>query len=65
MGELTETKYGFRWGPMRVYRYISDARFGYVIKVYTDHKAVEIRVSPKGRMLVVEDSTVYSWEKEE
>ncbi len=49
--ELTETKYGFRWGPVEVSRLISDERGGVLLSVMTDTQEVEIRVSPSGRVL--------------
>ena len=52
--ELTETAYGFRWGPLEVSRLISDARGGVLIEVKADGgQAVEIRVTPRGKTLSV------------
>lgn len=51
--ELTETKYGFRWGPLTVERLISDPKFGVLIEVSTPMQRMEIRSSPQGSKLEV------------
>lgn len=48
---LTEDRYGFTWGPMRVLRATSHERFGYVLIVGAGDQEVTIRCSPKGRKL--------------
>lgn len=52
------TLYGFRWGPVEVIRVAQDDRLGYVLHVQTDKDAVEIRVTPKGRVLEFRACTV-------
>lgn len=48
---LTETKFGFTWGPLTVQRLVSDRRFGLVIEVSTPTETFELRASPQGRRL--------------
>lgn len=45
--ELTD--YGFIWGPMEVTRICVVDRKGYILRVKTDSKDLEIYVSEKGR----------------
>lgn len=48
MAEGEITKYGFRWGPLEVIRVCSDKR-AHTILIYTEHREVQISVSPTGR----------------
>lgn len=48
---LEALPFGFRWGPLMVTRLISDEKFGYVLEIRTEHKTLEVRVSPKGRRI--------------
>jgi len=51
----TEPGFIEKWGPISLYRLISDPKFGYVIEIRTDAgKSLIIRSSPKGRRLTVE-----------
>lgn len=54
---LTEkevAQYGFRWGPVDVYRTIGDSKFGYFLHIETIAGVrAEIRVSPKGKRLTI------------
>lgn len=43
------TDYGFEFGPMKVERWISDPKYGYVVGVTIGKKVIEIVTSPKGR----------------
>jgi hypothetical protein len=53
------TKFGFRWGPLHVDRCCSDKIGGVVLRVSVEpfpkscERNVEIRVSPKGRVMQV------------
>jgi hypothetical protein len=49
-GEITN--YGFKWGPMEVTRACSDDRY-HTILLKTDHREVQIHVSPTGRSVRV------------
>ena len=55
MIRFAETDYGFDWGGMSVERLASDPKFGTVIRVYSKHQYVDVRVSPGGRVLKVCD----------
>jgi len=53
-----ETKYGFVWGPVEVMRTTSlEQKNGTyrVVTIKTDHKTLEIYISPSGRSLRVYD----------
>lgn len=50
---LTETKFGFRWGPLSVTRLVSDEAGGVLIEVAAAKERLEIRASPKGQVLGV------------
>ena len=65
MSDLRETRYGFNWGPLVVQREISDPKLGYILRVRTAHKALEIRTSPRGRVLTVTERDLYDYEKAE
>lgn len=49
-----ETPFGFTFGAAEVVRVMSHYRVGVVIQVRTTHQAVEIRVSPSGRVVQVQ-----------
>lgn len=53
--DVVVTDFGFRWGPMTVTRLASDPRFGFVLLVSNGIEEVQIRVSAKGRKLLVEN----------
>lgn len=56
---LTETQFGFVWGPLAVTRLISDERGGVLIEVSTrTGRKVEIRSTPKGHILYVNHEAV-------
>ena len=54
------TKYGFRWGPVHVDRCCSDKIGGVVVRISNApfpescKRYVDVRVSPKGRVMQVE-----------
>lgn len=50
--------YGFRRGPLTVVRLDADRTRGVVLLVQTEHKAYELRASPKGRKLTVTEIPV-------
>ena len=54
---IDEERYGFRWGPLVVQRCCHDEkRLGYMLTIRTDKgREVEIRVSPKGDRITVEN----------
>lgn len=47
--DVTETQYGFEWGPVEIARVASDPSFGLVLKVETKYDEVVLRITPKGR----------------
>jgi hypothetical protein len=55
--ELIQTKYGFQYGEALVERVMSDDKYGVVIRVAAASdpygKYVDVRVSPKGRLVRV------------
>ena len=55
------TRYGFRWGPLRVERIISDPKWGVVLRIGTDREQWEVRVSPKGRRMTVTQLLTVFW----
>ena len=52
--ELTETKYGFEWGPLSIERIAHNDSFGVIIYVSGKREQVEIRVTPSGLVRVGE-----------
>jgi len=52
---MRETAYGFDFGPMKVERWISDPKYGYVLGITIGNKVVEVVCSPKGRNVRVEE----------
>lgn len=52
---LTQTRYGFRWGPVTVERTATDEKWGVVVTVKGATEQVDIRVSPAGRTLTVSE----------
>lgn len=54
---LTETKYGFQWGPASVVRICDDPKAGVLIAVYTDRARLEIRVTPSGLIRICDCGT--------
>lgn len=46
--ELKETPYGFKWGPMGVFRIGSMDRFGVMIEIVTPKQTLMIRSTPTG-----------------
>jgi len=45
---LTETVYGFVWGPVAVQRIVSDPKWGFVLRVDTLRQSVQLRITPSG-----------------
>lgn len=45
---LTETTYGFKWGPVSVERLASEDKFGVVLLIETERGRLEVRVTPSG-----------------
>lgn len=45
---MTETKYGFNWGPIQVER-ATVIRGTHIVRIVTEHHALEVSVSPTGR----------------
>ena len=45
----TQTRFGFRFGPLDVERAVADKKFGYVVTVKVGDNTVTIRTSPNGR----------------
>lgn len=43
---------GFKWGPATVLRLFDDPKIGAVIEVRGEREAVEIRVTPGGRLRI-------------
>ena len=48
------TDYGFDFGPMKVERWVSDPKYGYVVGITIGNKVVEVVCSPKGRTVRVD-----------
>lgn len=48
------TQYGFRWGPCRVTRLMSDPKFGVILEVSGKRESIEIRITPGGRLRIFE-----------
>ena len=46
--ELTETQFGFLWGPVKVERCCSDPKFGVVLVLITNRGQFQVRVTPTG-----------------
>ena len=46
--ELTETPFGFDWGPASIERCISDEKWGVVLTIRTARESVDARVTPSG-----------------
>lgn len=53
-----QTQYGFRWGPMKVERTVSDEKCGVVVTLQSEHRTVQVRFSPKGQRA---DVRLQSW----
>ena len=51
--EVTDTQFGFDWGPVKVARLYSDDKYGYVLAVRAGKQEVEVRISPAGRVMSV------------
>ena len=49
---MTETPFGFKWGPLEVQR-TCIIRGSHVMRVITEHHELEISVSPMGKSVVV------------
>ena len=47
------TDYGFGWGPMEVGRMYFDEHHGRVLGVKTEHRSLQVAVSPEGRSIRV------------
>ncbi len=45
---LTETRYGFAWGPAKVDRTCSDQKWGVIVSVKGKREVAEVRVTPSG-----------------
>jgi hypothetical protein len=45
------SRYGFRWGPMVVTRLAEIPKRGYVLEIKTEHTAIQVLVSEKGRRI--------------
>lgn len=43
--------YGFNWGPMRVERLAHIEGRGYVLRIHTDHRSLQVQVSEQGRVI--------------
>jgi hypothetical protein len=52
---MRTTDYGFDFGPMKVERWISDPKYGYVLGITIGDRVIDIRCSPKGRNVRVEE----------
>jgi len=59
--DVVVTDFGFRWGPMSVTRLASDPRWGVVLLVAGGGEEVQIRVTPRGRKLLVENKRKVEW----
>jgi hypothetical protein len=46
---VSETRFGFDWGPMKVERLAHIPGRGYVVQIGTEHVSVQVYVSEKGR----------------
>lgn len=61
--DLEETKYGFRWGPMRVVRSVSDPKYGVEIMItnnddtWSSGKHIFVRMTPGGKKIEVREDT--------
>jgi len=55
------TNYGMRWGPFRLERVASDARFGVVVRIGSDTEQYEMRISPKGLKVQVRKCKKCFW----
>ena len=63
--KITETRFGFMWGPVIVSRDISDPKLGCVISLFTKYQCADIRVSPTGRVINVTQRKANEYEKEQ
>ena len=46
--ELTETRFGFAWGPAHIIRCVSDKKYGVILEVRTGRQRLNVRVTPTG-----------------
>lgn len=63
--QISDTRYGFDWGPARVRRILDDKRYGVLIAIVGKRSAVELRVTPGGRVSVNQQRKPYKRELEE
>ena len=61
--KLEQTAYGFIWGPMDLERTCSDPKFGITLTLKSDHREVEVRMSPKGRRATVHVRDADGWKR--
>jgi hypothetical protein len=50
MSSVSETRFGFDWGPASIYRLCSDPKHGVWLEVAGQHERIEIRITNGGRI---------------
>ena len=60
---FNETRYGFDWGPLKIERVFSHPKHGVVVRIGSEHQQFEVRVSPKGQNVNVNEADGVHWSR--